>query len=194
MKTRRTEQGVLEVLIKWKKLPEFENSWELVEKMRQEFPEFLLEAKTVVVVRALSFLGAFSPYYTINNEGVSLILKILVSLLSPTAFALGPINFVDYELTQVELRWRNIWWESSGVDFSVCLLMMVLDTLLFCAIGPHCDKVLPKEYGLQYPWIFIFKTKRKGLLKKEKVVNNCSFGFKVKNAGISSEPERNLLG
>ncbi|KAI5387964.1 hypothetical protein KIW84_073887 [Lathyrus oleraceus] len=45
VETRRTEQGVLEVLIKWKNLPEFENSWELVEKMTQEFPEFLLEVK-----------------------------------------------------------------------------------------------------------------------------------------------------
>ncbi|KAI5408379.1 hypothetical protein KIW84_054272 [Lathyrus oleraceus] len=45
VKTRRTEQGVLEVLIKWKNLREFENSWELVKKTRQEFPEFLLEVK-----------------------------------------------------------------------------------------------------------------------------------------------------
>lgn len=34
VKTMRTEQGVLKVLIKWKNLSEFENSWELVEKMR----------------------------------------------------------------------------------------------------------------------------------------------------------------
>lgn len=39
VKTRRTEQGVLEVLIKWKNLREFENSWELVKKTRQEFKE-----------------------------------------------------------------------------------------------------------------------------------------------------------
>jgi hypothetical protein len=39
------KQGEVEVLIKWKDLPEFENSWELVDKMRQEFPGFLLEVK-----------------------------------------------------------------------------------------------------------------------------------------------------
>ncbi|KAI5419549.1 hypothetical protein KIW84_043638 [Lathyrus oleraceus] len=74
-------------------------------------------AKTVVAVRALPFLGAFSPYYIVHNEGVSLIMKILVSLLSPTTFALGPIKFADYERTRVELHWSNIWWQSSDVEF-----------------------------------------------------------------------------
>lgn len=31
--------------------------------------------------------------------------------------------------------------ESSGVNFSICLLMMILDTLLYCAIGLYFDKV-----------------------------------------------------
>jgi hypothetical protein len=31
--------------------------------------------------------------------------------------------------------------ESSGVNFSACLLMMILDTLLYCAIGLYFDKV-----------------------------------------------------
>jgi ATP-binding cassette subfamily A (ABC1) protein 3 len=52
-------------------------------------------------------------------------------------------------------------------------------------------KVLPREYGLRYPWNFIFK---KDFWRKKKVVNNCSSGFKVKTAGKSSESEGNLLG
>ncbi|CAJ2671488.1 unnamed protein product [Trifolium pratense] len=152
---------------------------------------FFKRAKTAVAVGTLSFLGAFLPYYTVNDEGVSMILKVLASLLSPTAFALGSINFADYERAHVGLRWSNIWRDSSGVNFSACLLMMILDTLLYCAIGLYFDKVLPKEYGLRYPWNFIFK---KDFWRKKKVVNNCSSGFKVKTAGKSSESEGNLLG
>lgn len=33
----------------------------------------------------------------------------IASLLSPTAFALGSINFADYERAHVGLRWSNIW-------------------------------------------------------------------------------------
>lgn len=117
---------------------------------------FFTRAKTAVAVGTLSFLAAFFPYYTVNDQGVSMVLKAAASLLSPTAFALGLINFADYERAHVGLRWSNIWRASSGVNFLVCLLMMLLDTLLYCLIGLYLDKVLPRENGVRYPWNFIF--------------------------------------
>ncbi|MED6170830.1 ATP-binding cassette sub- A member 1 [Stylosanthes scabra] len=140
---------------------------------------FFKRAKTAVAVGTLSFLGAFFPYYTVNDEGVSMVLKVLASVLSPTAFALGSVNFADYERAHVGLRWTNIWRESSGVNFSLCLLMMILDTLLYCAIGLYFDKVLPREYGRRYPWSFVF---RRDFWRKNKI------------AGRNSESDRNLLG
>ncbi|XP_047311317.1 ABC transporter A family member 1 [Impatiens glandulifera] len=113
-------------------------------------------SKTAVAVGTLSFLGAYFPYYTVNDQGGPMSLKITASLLSPTAFALGSINFADYERAHVGLRWSNMWQSSSGVNFLVCLLMMVLDTLLYCAIGLYLDKVLPRENGAQRRWYFIF--------------------------------------
>ncbi|VVB03041.1 unnamed protein product [Arabis nemorensis] len=117
---------------------------------------FFTRAKTAVAVGTLAFLGAFFPYYTVNDESVSMVLKVVASLLSPTAFALGSINFADYERAHVGLRWSNIWLASSGVSFFVCLVMMLLDSILYCAIGLYLDKVLPRENGVRYPWNFIF--------------------------------------
>ncbi|KAI4381515.1 hypothetical protein MLD38_007580 [Melastoma candidum] len=113
---------------------------------------FFTRAKTAVAVGTLSFFGAFFPYYTVNDPGVSMILKVLASLLSPTAFALGSINFADYERAHVGLRWSNIWQESSGVNFLVCLLMLLLDSLLYCLIGLYVNKILEGEKGPLYPW------------------------------------------
>ncbi|KAL3533759.1 hypothetical protein ACH5RR_007280, partial [Cinchona calisaya] len=118
---------------------------------------FFSRAKTAVAVGTLSFLGAFFPYYTVNDEAVSMALKVIASLLSPTAFALGSVNFADYERAHVGLRWSNIWRESSGVSFLFCLLMILLDSLIYCAIGLYLDKVLPKENGVRYPWNFMFQ-------------------------------------
>lgn len=104
---------------------------------------FFSRAKTAVAVGTLSFLGAFFPYYTVNDQAIPMsvlilmqdhaeifvwdlyvlemliefiwiyntprIWKVLASLLSPTAFALGSINFADYERAHVGLRWSNIW-------------------------------------------------------------------------------------
>ncbi|XP_031398981.1 ABC transporter A family member 1 isoform X1 [Punica granatum] len=113
---------------------------------------FFTRAKTAVAVGTLSFLGAFFPYYTVNDPAVPMVLKIIASLLSPTAFALGSINFADYERAHVGLRWSNIWRASSGVNFLVCLLMMLLDSLLYCVIGLYLDKLFTWGERVLYPW------------------------------------------
>ncbi|XP_020114345.1 ABC transporter A family member 1 isoform X2 [Ananas comosus] len=117
---------------------------------------FFSRAKTAAAVGTLSFLGAFFPYYSVNDPAVPMIWKILASLLSPTAFALGTVNFADYERAHVGLRWTNMWQASSGVNFLVCLAMMVVDAILYCFIALYLDKVLPREYGVRYPWNFLF--------------------------------------
>ncbi|KAJ4706360.1 ABC transporter A family member 1-like [Melia azedarach] len=148
---------------------------------------FFTRAKTAVAVGTLSFLGAFFPYYTVNDEAVSMILKVVASFLSPTAFALGSVNFADYERAHVGLRWSNIWRASSGVNFLVCLLMMFLDTLLYGVIGLYLDKVLPRENGVRYRWNFIFQ---KCFWRKKSVVKHRVSSAEVKiNAKLAKEKE-----
>ncbi|XP_047959280.1 ABC transporter A family member 1 [Salvia hispanica] len=113
---------------------------------------FFTRAKTAIAVGTLAFLAAFFPYYSVDDESVSMVFKVLASFLSPTAFALGSVNFADYERAHVGLRWNNIWRSSSGVCFLVCLLMMMFDTFLYCAVGLYLDKVLHKEYKTRSSW------------------------------------------
>ncbi|KAL5708093.1 Phospholipid-transporting ATPase abca1 [Ranunculus cassubicifolius] len=142
---------------------------------------FFARAKTAVAVGTLSFLGAFFPYYTVNDADASMILKTLASFLSPTAFALGTVNFADYERAHVGLRWSNIWRSSSGVNFLLCLLMMLLDTLLYCGIGLYLDKILPRENGVRYPWNFLFTRSfwRKKTISEENVGSSEDIGDDV---------------
>ena len=51
-------------------------------------------------------------------------LKVVASLLSPTAFALGSINFADYERAHVGLRWTNIWRVCSIIEAYVITLSL----------------------------------------------------------------------
>ncbi|KAK2651860.1 hypothetical protein Ddye_011716 [Dipteronia dyeriana] len=152
---------------------------------------FFTRAKTAVAVGSLSFLGAFFPYYTVNDEAVSMIVKVVASLLSPTAFALGSVNFADYERAHVGLRWSNIWRESSGVNFLVCLLMMLFDALLYCVIGLYLDKVLPRENGVCYRWNFIFQ---KCFWRKESTIKHHVSRAEVKINDNLSKENASLLG
>ncbi|KAG0463337.1 hypothetical protein HPP92_019406 [Vanilla planifolia] len=117
---------------------------------------FFNRAKTAVAVGTLSFLGAFLPYYSVNDPAVPMLWKILASLLSPAAFALGTVNFADYERAHVGVRWTNMWQASSGVNFLICLLMMLLDTIIYCAFGLYFEKVPSQESGGCYLWNALF--------------------------------------
>ncbi|KAI5436327.1 hypothetical protein KIW84_022705 [Lathyrus oleraceus] len=57
MDYRRNDQGDWEVLVKWKDLPEFENSWELAERLKEEFPVFFLKVKEVFEGRGIGRYG-----------------------------------------------------------------------------------------------------------------------------------------
>lgn len=138
---------------------------------------FFTRAKTAVAVGTLTFLGAFFPYYTVYDETVSMIVKVIASFLSPTAFALGSINFADYERAHVGLRWSNMWRESSGVCFLVSLLMMLLDSLLYFAVGLYLDKVLQKEKGFCYP---LHSLIQKCFGRQKKTRNNYASTSEVK--------------
>lgn len=116
---------------------------------------FFSRAKTAVAVGTLFFLGAFFPYYSVNDPSIPMIWKILASLLSPAAFALGTINFADYERAHVGVRWTNMWQASSGVNFLVCLLMLMLDTIIYGSFWLLFDKALSRENGASYYWKFL---------------------------------------
>ncbi|KAG4214601.1 hypothetical protein ERO13_A01G131111v2 [Gossypium hirsutum] len=157
---------------------------------------FFTRTKTAVAVGTLSFLGAFFPYYTVNDEAIAMVLKVIASFLSPTAFALGSINFADYERAHVGLRWSNIWRGSSGVNFLVCLLMMLFDTLLYCIVGLYLDKVLPSENGVRYPWNFMFQ---KCFWKKRSAIKHHVSSYEVRvNDTISKRknifPRKDMSG
>ena len=47
IKKRRMTDGSMEVLVKWQGLPESNNTWEVLENMKQQFPLFILEDKVL---------------------------------------------------------------------------------------------------------------------------------------------------
>ena len=51
---RHRSDGAAEGLIRWKHLPECEDSWELLQELRRQFPDSRLEEKVVVRVGGCS--------------------------------------------------------------------------------------------------------------------------------------------
>lgn len=76
------------------------------------------------------------------------ILKILASLLSPTAFALGTVNFADYERAHVGVRWSNIW--------QVDVLCKIIFILFLLYIYVRLSSKILKSISVGFLWSEFF--------------------------------------
>jgi len=78
----------------------------------------------------------------------------LVGLLSPPAFAMAMDQILKYDITGVSMSWEVLWsTEVSGLPIAGCLVMLLLDTLLYSLLAAWLDNIIPTEYGTQRsPW------------------------------------------
>lgn len=84
--------------------------------------------------------------------------KKTLSLLAPTAYALGLDRIIAYERNSISLTWENM--HEGSMPFSFTLGMLAFDFFLYCFIAWYLDQVLPTKYGSnhQSPF-FILKPK-----------------------------------
>lgn len=81
----------------------------------------------------------------------------LVSLLSPSGFALAIDKAMAMDLAGEGLHFGNIW-HSSGMSFGESLLIMAFDAFIYAILAYYFDMILPSEYERKKsPW-FCFKT------------------------------------
>jgi len=81
----------------------------------------------------------------------------LVSLLSPSGFALAIDKAMTMDLTGNGLNFGNMW-DGPGMSFGESLLIMVFDAFIYAILAYYFDMILPSEYERkQSPW-FCFKT------------------------------------
>lgn len=81
----------------------------------------------------------------------------LVSLLSPSGFALAIDKAMAMDLAGKGLNFGNVW-DGPGMSFGESLLIMAFDALIYATLAYYFYMILPSEYERkQSPW-FCFKT------------------------------------
>lgn len=81
----------------------------------------------------------------------------LVSLLSPSAFALAIDKAMMMDLEGRGLHFDNIW-EGQGMSFGESLLIMAIDAFIYAILAYYFDMILPSEYERKQSPLFCFKT------------------------------------
>lgn len=79
----------------------------------------------------------------------------LVSLISPTAFALAMDKALVLDLQGEGVNFDNLW-SGPGIPFGGSIVMMTLDIFLYGYLAYYLDSVIPSEHGTKRPPWFCF--------------------------------------
>lgn len=112
----------------------------------------------------------------------------LVSLLSPSGFALAIDKAMAMDLVGHGLHFDNIW-DGPGMSFGESLLIMAFDAFVYAILAYYFDMILPSEYERkQSPW-FCFKTSFWCTKVPETIEFDEIHRYSVSNSDLEPVPE-----
>ncbi|KAK3087439.1 hypothetical protein FSP39_005943 [Pinctada imbricata] len=123
------------------------------------------KAKVAAACAGIVYFLTYVPYMyvaireDVAGDQISAVVKSAVSLFSTTAFGLSGKYFAFYEKEGVGVQWYNIHLspvENDQFNLLTCIMMMVMDTFLYCILSWYIENVFPGSYGLPKPWYFLF--------------------------------------
>eukprot|EP00095_Tigriopus_kingsejongensis_P007733 maker-scaffold200_size264178-snap-gene-0.10 protein:Tk07733 transcript:maker-scaffold200_size264178-snap-gene-0.10-mRNA-1 annotation:"atp-binding cassette sub-family a member 5" len=115
---------------------------------------------SILLFQLAGFVGGLSTmllsclyYLEVFLAGSPEIIFWLLSLLSPTAFAMGVDKLMFFDL---ESRPLDLWDPADTVPVAGVMIMLAVDIVLYLLIAFYLDNVVPTEYGTRRkPWYFL---------------------------------------
>eukprot|EP00826_Nyctotherus_ovalis_P029004 TRINITY_DN2286_c0_g1_i4.p1 TRINITY_DN2286_c0_g1~~TRINITY_DN2286_c0_g1_i4.p1 ORF type:complete len:1634 (-),score=496.68 TRINITY_DN2286_c0_g1_i4:185-5086(-) len=142
-----------------------------------------VRTRTACITATMLYFAAYLISDLVNDETMGETAKNAASLLPPVAADLGSTSFANYEVGRSGVNFGNARRVVENYRFSTCLIMFVVDTLIYGIIGLYLDNVLPNANGVRKP-IYFFLTKE---------FWTGSYGEKVEPGAGEEESEENVL-
>lgn len=129
---------------------------------------FFSRSKTATSMSPILLLLLTAPYIpykledsgTNTSSGIFYILKLFVPFSSSANFCLGlkSIFEVDHMLDGGESFDQRVNTAAhNGLSVSAAFIRIIFDAALYIFLGWYFDRILPQEYGIRYPWYFVFQ-------------------------------------
>ncbi|XP_008580260.1 PREDICTED: ATP-binding cassette sub-family A member 3-like, partial [Galeopterus variegatus] len=117
---------------------------------------FFQRAHVATALGGIIFFFTYVPYlYLIfSYPQRSSLQKIVSCLFSNVAMALGARFISIFEAKGTGIQWKNIGSVSGEFNFTQVLLLLLLDSFLYCLIAWYVESVFPGKYGTPKPWYF----------------------------------------
>uniref|UniRef100_A0A8C5V2F7 ATP binding cassette subfamily A member 12 n=1 Tax=Microcebus murinus TaxID=30608 RepID=A0A8C5V2F7_MICMU len=120
---------------------------------------FFNNTNIAALIGSLIYIIAFFPFIvlvTVENE-LSYVIKVFMSLLSPTAFSYASQYIAQYEEQGIGLQWENMYSspvEDDTTSFGWLCCLILADSFIYFLIAWYVRNVFPGTYGMAAPWYF----------------------------------------
>ncbi|XP_038195780.1 ATP-binding cassette sub-family A member 12 isoform X2 [Arvicola amphibius] len=120
---------------------------------------FFSNTNIAALIGSLIYVIAFFPFIvlvTVEDE-LSYVIKVFMSLLSPTAFSYASQYIARYEEQGVGLQWENMYKspvQDDTTSFGWLCCLILADSFIYFFIAWYVRNVFPGTYGMAAPWYF----------------------------------------
>uniref|UniRef100_A0A8C4M3M7 ATP binding cassette subfamily A member 12 n=1 Tax=Equus asinus asinus TaxID=83772 RepID=A0A8C4M3M7_EQUAS len=120
---------------------------------------FFNNTNIAALIGSLIYIIAFFPFIvlvTVENE-LSYVVKVFMSLLSPTAFSYASQYIARYEEQDIGLQWENMYSspvQDDTTSFGWLCCLILADSFIYFLIAWYVRNVFPGTYGMAAPWYF----------------------------------------
>uniref|UniRef100_A0A0D9R9Z8 ATP binding cassette subfamily A member 12 n=1 Tax=Chlorocebus sabaeus TaxID=60711 RepID=A0A0D9R9Z8_CHLSB len=120
---------------------------------------FFNNTNIAALIGSLIYIIAFFPFIvlvTVENE-LSYVVKVFMSLLSPTAFSYASQYIARYEEQGIGLQWENMYSspvQDDTTSFGWLCCLILADSFIYFLIAWYVRNVFPGTYGMAAPWYF----------------------------------------
>ncbi|ELW49201.1 ATP-binding cassette sub-family A member 12 [Tupaia chinensis] len=120
---------------------------------------FFNNTNIAALIGSLIYIIAFFPFIvliTVENE-LSYVVKVFMSLLSPTAFSYASQYIARYEEQGIGLQWENMYSspvQDDTTSFGWLCCFILADSFIYFLIAWYVRNVFPGTYGMAAPWYF----------------------------------------
>nr|XP_010337353.1 ATP-binding cassette sub-family A member 17-like [Saimiri boliviensis boliviensis] len=117
---------------------------------------FFQRAHAGTAVGGIIFFFTYLPYPYLMFSYIqrSYFQKIACCLFSNVAMALGVRFITIFEERGTGIQWGNMGSVRGEFNFTQVLLLLLLDSFLYCLIAWYVESIFPGKYGTPKPWYF----------------------------------------
>ena len=136
------------------------------------FQALFRRAKYAGLGAALIYFAGYCMFPIVSDPLTKLSTNVLCSFVPQISLYKIVKIFADYETTKIGLSTDTMSEMVYNYSFNLGCLQLIVNLVLWTALGLYLDKVLPKEYGERYPPWYIFTTRLWTCCKKKITAND----------------------